>query len=315
MCFGSKTSSPDTSTQTAESQRQLDVQKQIAADQLAAEHANAVQQAADAERQHQEDLTAQKTEADRQYGASQSQLAAENARAQALEAQQAAERQATEAAATARAGAARDYSTGRQALIDGFTGDVNTAFAPFDDTYYGDYQKDFKNAYTPELDTNFAQQRRDMILAFANNGNLNSTAAARQFGLLEQSKAKAQGELGNKAIDSASTLRNSIDQSKRDSLASLFSSTDIGQTNLPDGVTDASGALGSISTQLNGLRDNAVKTASSIKAPSFGALGDVLSGYNSTVTAPRAPVQQFSRTGGYPYSPGVGGGRAAYMVA
>ena len=92
-------------------------------------------------------------------------------------------------------------------MIDGFTGDVDAAYAPFDDNYFHNYENTFTAAYKPQLDDSFNQQRRDLILAFADNGNLNSSASARQFGLLQKKKADAEAELGNKAVDSSDALR------------------------------------------------------------------------------------------------------------
>lgn len=313
MCVSSRGPSIDTSAQDQQLAYQLAEQNRLAEERAAAERAQA-----EAQLQQQRDaataeLAQRENESRRQQEALQAQIAAERARQEQVDAAAAAERAAVEQAARDRADRQRTYATGRQSLIDAFNGDVNTAFSGFDDNYYNDYRANYTNAQLPKLQEDFAQQRRDLILAFADSGNLNSSAAARQFGKLEKAKTGAEADIANDAIDASTSLRSTIDQQKRETLSSLFTSSDIGRTDLPDGVTDVNGALGTLSTQISGLRNSARTAAANISAPNVG-VGDYLSRYTSGVTAPRAPVSQFTRNGGYYPSSSGGSSPATYMV-
>jgi len=314
MCGRSGGTAVNTSIQDQQLAYQLAEQNRLAEERAAAERAQAQAQLEQQRGAAAAELAQREAEAQRQYQAMQDQLVSERTRQQQVEAAAAAEREAVRVATAARATRQRDYATGRQGMIDGYTADIASAFTPFDDTFYGDYRSKYETAQKDKLSDDFGQQRRDLIFAFADSGNLNSSASARQFGKLEKAKTGAEADIANDAIDASTSLRDSIETQKRNSLASLFTSTDIGKEELPDGVTDVQGTLGTLGQQISGLRSSARSAAANIQAPGVG-VGDYLSRYTSGLTAPRAPVSQFTRNGGYYPSTNNGGTRAAYMVS
>jgi len=333
--FGSsKVKKVDTSVQDAEIKRQYELLLAQAEERRLAEiRAAEERRAADERRtieQHQaqqaenariraeqtafanETRAAQQAEAQRQRDWQNDQAAQARAAADAVEARRQQEADAVEAAAAERAGRVREYSTGRQDLIDKYTADIASAFSGFDDAYFDTYKQNYVAAARPKLEQQYDDDHKKLVYAFTNSGNLDSTAAADRFGRLDQLQTERQARVASGADDSAMALRDSIEGTKNDSLATAFASGSVGREDLADGVTDVSGELGGIGSKLSGLAGDVRRKATSVKAPSFS--GDSLSDLAMTFNAPNAGGTPYGRFGGNGSLNQASLGRASYVV-
>lgn len=286
MCRSSRPRTADTSVQDAEAARQREalvqqaeldrqLQQQLFAEQLAAEQSR-----------HTELLTAQQQEADRRYAAEQA--AAEQFRQQnaAILAAQEEERAQTQRLAEERAQRATTYATERGARVEGARNDINSAYAGFDDNYFNNFRDEYIAANKPQLDRSYARTVRDSRLSLADNGNLNSTAAAMFFGDLARTKAQKESELAASADASARGFRNAIDTQRLDDLSALTSSSFASQE-LPDGVTNLDTALSDLDAQIGLLSGDARRRATNISRPGYGTL---------TTDFPEFDAAAFART-------------------
>jgi hypothetical protein len=216
---------------------------------------------------------------------------------------------AAAAQAAARAAEVRRYNEGRQKFITEAKGTIDDTFRQFDDSFYQDFKDKFLAYYAPKLEKSFGDASRDMTLKFADNANLNSSAAARSFGELTEAKAEAQAGVAAKAEEGSRSLQADILRQRNDALASVFNAADTGQS-LPDGL-DADSGLKNISTRINdvtrGIKDN----VNNYRAPNPNSLPDALSGFRDALANVRRPATTFSRAGGYTPS----SSNSAYTVA
>lgn len=268
MC---KVSQPDTSAQEAEARRQREIEDARAAALAEAERQRYEQQRADDLARWQQQQDAQKAEADRQYNLLMDQFGRQAAAQKEQFEWQKAERAAEIAAAEKRAADSRAYVTGRNELIDKSKADIDAAYAGFDDTYFQKFAQDFVSTYRPEANRAYKDATDKATFAFADSGNLRSSATAKAFGDLARQDQQNRGKIANGAIDASQSFRNDIDSQKSDALSLMFSSGAVGSDILPDGVSDVSGMLSGIGSQLGALTTTAANKAKTIRAPSFNS--------------------------------------------
>lgn len=317
MC-GGKGGKVNTQPQQTEAQRQQDLllqqaetrrQQELAAAerrrQEEAARAQAQYDAMLAENRRRDDATqaqlaaerqAREAEAVRQRQWEQDQAQKADAAAAAAEAKRAAEAAAVQRAADERAGRMRDYSTGRQTLIDDYSNQIAAAFGGFDDGFYDKFKGDYVSAAAPALQEQYGDDQKTLVYAFTDSGNLDSTAAADRFARLDKLQAQRQAKVASDAEGAAQNLRTSVNQNKNDALATAFASGAVGKEDLPDGVTDVSGELGAIGSRLTGLVGDVRKSASRINAPTFDASS--LSNLALAFNAPNKAANTYGRFGG-----------------
>lgn len=306
MCDTKKTSQPDTASQDAEIARQNQIlienannqaaeerrryEEQRAADQkryedqLAEERRIAEQQRQDqltaAERQRQENLAEaerqrqlQQAEQDRQYAAQQEYL-------RQLRAEQAAQQEEQRRVAQAQ----RDYSTGRQNLINDNYGRIDQAYAGFDDAYFNKFAQDFTDYFKPQLEREYRGERRDTKYAYADAGTLKSSMAAGAFGELQRKKAVGEGEIASNAQDQVLSLRAGLDQQKSAAKNQILSAATAANPALFNSG-DVSASLSGLGSQLTNLAAGAQTAAGKMKAvvPTTG-------GFTTLASAVRKPV-------------------------
>lgn len=313
MCI-SGPKAPDTSGQEAEARRQRELEQQryeqqlaeqqrIAAEQRAMEEARAAEQ----RRQYEEQLAAQQAAADRQFQQQQQALAAQQAAAEA-------ERMQREQEAAARAAAMEQYTQGRTQRINDFRTSINDAYAGFDDAYYDQFANDFIGYYKPRLEDEFKDAQEQLTFRYANQGGLNSSAAARDLRDLLENKRRQEQEIATRARNAASDFRGDIDSQRKSLLSEALSASNIGPEVLPDGISDVGSQLSAISESLTPYSSLATQRASSVSRPGFGDLGNFFttaaSGAGGGTTA-RGDTQ-FNFTGTELYQPNTG--KAARVV-
>lgn len=277
-----RTRVPDTTAQESELRRQTDALiQQLLAQQTASETLFRDQRAAD-EARYSEQRAADLAEAERQRNILTQQLTEQRASQEEINTRLAEQQAAAEAQAQERATAARQYSDGRTSIIDQLSGALDGAFGGFNDSYYDQYAKAVVDAGRPTLDRQYREDRRGARLALSDNGNLNSSAAARALGIVKEKYQAGLGAKANEAADAATRLRGQIDEQKRSALSGLINSAFVGDENLPDGVTDVNSALDTITGRLN----NYVRSVSE-QVRSYVPMAGSGSVNIPTITAPR----------------------------
>ena len=207
------------------------------------------------------------------------------------------EQSAAAAQAAARAAEARKFNEGRQQRIASAKGQIDDAFAGFDDSFYQDFKTKFLDYYAPRIDKSFSDAGKDLTLKFADTGNLNSSAAARSFGELTQARADAEAGVATQADDGARSLKNDVLKQRNEAISAVFSSANTAQQ-LPDGL-DAESGLRNLDTQLGEVSKGITDRVAGFRAPTANALPDALSGFRDALSNVRRPSTTFARSGAY----------------
>lgn len=218
-------------------------------------------------------------------------------------ARQAQERTAAEQAARDKATQLATYNTQRQGLIDNARSQIEKAFGSYNDDYYNDYAQDYVAAAKPQIARQYDDAKRATTFGFARRGNLESTAAARQFGRLDETRADAEANIAQEAQSAASRYRSSVDVQRAQLLNSIFGAVSAAPVITADNVGEANNALNYISTALSSPV-NLAGSASRIAPPTFGQIGNIFSTQPSQAGAPRT---SYNTGGGIPSSSGSSG--------
>lgn len=266
MC---KAKTPDTSAQEAEALRQRQAEDARAEALRIADEQRYQQQRADDMARAEAQRVAQQAEADRQFQLLLGSLTQQGEAQRKFYADQKAEKDAEKAAAAQRAADSRAYVTGRQNLIDQSKAKIDEAYSGFNDTYFQKFAQDFVDTYRPQANRGYREATDKATFAYADSGNMRSSAAAKSFGDLARQKEVNAGKIANGALDASQTFQNDILGQKSDATSLLYSSGAVGADNLPDGVSDVNDMLRGIGSQLGSLTTTAANRAKNIKAPSF----------------------------------------------
>lgn len=263
---------------------------------FAAEQAERQRIAAMEEKRYNDLVAAQRAEAERQRQIAEQTAAQEKAQQEAAAAE--AERQrlaeiarqkavqdAAEADAKARAGRVANFTTSRTNLLNDATGRVNSEFDRYNDDYYNKFAQDFINYYQPELKQQFDDTQKANTFKLANSGNLNSSAAAEQFGRLDQRYATQQADIARKAGVARDSLRADIEKQRSDSLAAVRNA--VSAWGDPDYGSDASvsDAISRLGASIGGVVSGAATTAGGVTPPTPTDLGNVFTDLTTTQTA------------------------------
>lgn len=312
MCKA-KVSAPDTRAQDAEAQRQNQLLLQQAEQRRVDELSAAERRRAEEQARYDAMLAEQRTQAEAERARMDALVEQQRQDSLAAEARRQAEAEAVRKETEERAARVRQYSDGRQAQIDQYNNDLTSAFAGFDDSFFNQFKNDYIASAKPGLEQQYQDENKKLVYAFANSGNLDSTAAADRFGRLEQLRADREARVGDLAEQSAQGLRTSVDQTKSDSLAAAFASGAVGNETLPDGVTDVSGELSRVGANLSALAASARKKAGSISGSKYDTSN--LSDLTLDFAAPSTGSNTYGRFGG---SSGINSaklGRSSYVVS
>lgn len=284
MCIGGGSSRRAADAAAAEAQRQyaLEVERlrQEAIDAKAAADARAT---TDAQR-HQTTLDTQKADAEllrNQLRDQETFRLSEMARIEAdrkkeREADllaQAAEKKAAEEVAKGRAAALTTYNVDRQALIDRSRGQIESAFAGYDDNYYGGLASNVVDYYRPQIAQQHEDARRATTFRQADRGNLRSTASARLFGRLDQQRGQAENEAASRGMAYANDVRSQVQSQRANLLNSVFGAANSAPVITADNIGEAGNSLSQLSRGLSvpvSLAGSGVSTS-----PSFGQLSTV----------------------------------------
>lgn len=302
MCGDGGASARASAAAQAEAERQAAAERTRLADEASAAKAETERRAADEAARFQQQLDQQKADAaalrDQIAGQETARLTAQQkveeerkAEREADLLRQSQEQKAAEAAAAKKASDLSAYNTGRQTLVDDARGKVNSAFAPYDDSYYTGYANDYVSYYKPQLAQAFDDAKRKATYNYANRGSLASSTAARAFGRLDQERTQEEADIAQRAQSAANTLRQGVDTQRSKLLDGIFGALGSAPVITADNVGDANSALAQIGSALNTPVSLAGTMASTISPPAFGSLDpNVFTIPGAGAPVPRASV-------------------------
>lgn len=182
-------------------------------------------------------------------------------------------------------GAAAREAARQQKIAEG-TAAVNNAFTGFDDPYYGNISKMYKDNYTPLIQEQYQTALRQLPYQFANT---QGSEYQRRVGELERDYQRQLVDNASAADDFANQRRTNVENQRQSLINQVTAGADPGSA-----ATLASGAAKSLSAQ-----------------PTFSALGDLFAKYTGNVVN-AAGINNQQTPGGYtPLT--FGGGRSGAM--
>lgn len=124
------------------------------------------------------------------------------------------------------AAAARAAEQARQAAIRTGTENVNKTFSQFDDNFFGGISKAHADFYGPQIEKQYHDARRDLVLKLGQSGILNSTGGQRKLSDLDLAAARQRSSIADQGLSLAADARNRVEDSRSNILAQLTASAD-----------------------------------------------------------------------------------------
>jgi len=121
--------------------------------------------------------------------------------------------------AAADAAEARRREAERAARIRAGASNINNAFAKYDDGFFDNRRQSYLDFANPQLDDQFKDATRELTLALARSGILNSSAKSRRFGDLQTSYDNQSRAVSDKANEYVNNTRSAIELAKSDLLS------------------------------------------------------------------------------------------------
>lgn len=110
--------------------------------------------------------------------------------------------------------------------------EVNRGNAPgqFTDDFYEGIGKSYLDFYTPELERQFEDARKQNIFKYANQGQLESGTANTKFGDLQRAYQEQRAGLADKALAEQQRVRGEVEQNRADLISQLESGAGVEST-------------------------------------------------------------------------------------
>ena len=93
---------------------------------------------------------------------------------------------------------------------------IDETFAQFDQPFYDARRQSYIDYASPQLEDQFKDASRDLLLALTRSGLQNSSARARRFGDLQKQYDTNARAIANKALDFENRARSSVESAKSD---------------------------------------------------------------------------------------------------
>lgn len=181
---------------------------------------------------------------------------------------------------------AREAEDDRQARITEGTGNINSAFAGFDDSFFGGIEQSALDFFNPQIDEQFEDTRESLIKNLARQGNLNASTGATQLADLDTEAQKQRVNFADQSRGFATSARADVEGNRSNLLTQLRASA------------DPSAAATSAAAQADILS----------RPQPFSLIGDLFSQFgglaNTQITAAR---QGFDNPASLVFSPSSGG--------
>ncbi len=120
----------------------------------------------------------------------------------------------------------------RQAQIQQATGNINTQFGnTFNDSFFNDLAKKYTDTYSPQLGDQFANARKQLAFNLSSKGLTNSSAAADQYGTLQDKYNTTQQEIQDKGLATANALKSNVASTQSNLINQANAGSDLNSIN------------------------------------------------------------------------------------
>lgn len=116
----------------------------------------------------------------------------------------------------------------RQARIQQGRSAIDSAFSQYNDDFYQDYQNQYLDYYTPQIEDQYSDAMRRLTLQLAQTGNLTGSVGAQQKADLQKYYDTQNQSITNRALEATNQLRSNIDSKKSDLYMNNRSAADPG---------------------------------------------------------------------------------------
>ena len=121
---------------------------------------------------------------------------------------------------------AREQEEQRRARITEGTASIDSAFAGFDDSFFGGIEQSANDFFNPQIDRQFDRTRETLIKNLARQGNLNASTGARQLADLDTAGQEQRATFADKSRGFATSSRADVENNRANLLRQLQASAD-----------------------------------------------------------------------------------------
>jgi hypothetical protein len=125
--------------------------------------------------------------------------------------------------------AARIAEQQRQSRINDGMGQIDSAFSPFNDEYYKDYENKYLAMAKPDLDKQQADANENVLFGLARTGKTKSSSAAKAYGDVVDTRVRSDLTVADNARDTSNNQRTQI-EGTRSNLVSQLNATSNAQS-------------------------------------------------------------------------------------
>lgn len=216
--------------------------------------------------------------------------------------------------AAERARLAREYATGRAGRADEVRAAVDSAFAPYDDSFLDQFVNDYRSFYAPQVGRQFDDALEQVTYDLSRRGLLRSSVAGDRVGDLTEARTRAESEIGNRAVSERNALRDRLGQARSGFLEQGLSAAVLGDPVLPEGLSGVQQPIADIDRRVGEFRQTVSSQAPAVaggvtNTPVADIFGSVLGTIGDRVERERSSEFVRGGLGAYPsYNYGTGGG-------
>lgn len=174
--------------------------------------------------------------------------------------------------------AARIKEEERQGRIRTGTGEIDSTFAQFDDSFFDGFKNNIMGYYQPQLDDQFGDANESLTFSHARRGTLNSSDAAKGRADLDSAYTDALAGVLSEANGQVDGLRNQV-TGEKNSLVSMLNATGDSQRAASEATARSSNLFAS--------------------QPKYNPLGDVFAGLTQGWASAKHGQQQQDIWGAY----------------
>lgn len=179
---------------------------------------------------------------------------------------------------------ARQKEVDRQARINEGTERINNTFSKFDDGYYSGLGKSYLDYYTPQLDTQYNDTKKQLAYKYGDQGALDSGAYNNDVARLTREYGVQRNQITDKSLEQQQGARSAVEQNRADLISQLEGGAGVESV--------ASSAL--------------ARAEAATRPPVYSPLADVFSSFTNALATSRGLQNQ-----GYP---GIPTGRSPALL-
>lgn len=121
---------------------------------------------------------------------------------------------------------ARAAEAARQARITQGMSDIDQNFSQFDDTFYDTRKSAYTDYYNPQVDNQYEDARRKLVLALGRSGALQGSAGRNKLADLTEDYQMQRTAISDAANSYASSVRGDVERNRSELVSQLNASAD-----------------------------------------------------------------------------------------